>query len=267
VNHTNNTYEELMIKTLSLLDNLPDRIKDVEKEVSDVKNSFNFHDGEQRQGIKRTDERIVNLDKMLTDIKKTIDTIKHLENMETCPRSSVTDACNKINDIENDFAVIEEEYTNLKAKVDEMSGKVDTLYAEWEHKEENKKTIKSYLSEAFKSFLRYAMLPLCIIFLVAIGVDASYIPWYKPTTIVSPTPNNQLNHKIKALYNKNDSKYILEGEILHIYYSNSLKITLVSDGIFNRYEYPAEKIILWLPKNKENGYLYFGDNKILIKRR
>lgn len=263
-----NTYEELMMRTVSIIETIPDRIKELEKEVSSVKQDFSYHDGEQRQGIKRTDERIINLDKDIEEVKNSIATIKHLEDLENCPREVVKNAIAKVELIQDAVKDIEEEVEALQALYEEMRNKVDTLYEEYEHKEENKKTIKSYASEAAKSFIRYAMLPICIIILLKFGVDAKYIPWYKDVNTVNVTTrqNKALNNKIKSLYEKNNSKYILEGDILRLYYNNAESIVLVHDSIFNKYEYPKEKIILWLPESGD-GYLYFGDNKLLIKRR
>lgn len=155
--------DDLMIRTIGLMESMPSRISKLEDLVHDIEEKFSFHEGEQGQGIKRLVDRMDSLEKSIGEL---------LKQFEECRRTKPS------NDLEDKFKELEEQLTPIKEDIKKL---LDDLNS----REDTRKTITQYAKEAFISFIRYAMLPFTIVILIIFGMDPSYIPWYtKPNTPV-----------------------------------------------------------------------------------
>jgi len=141
--------DELMIKTVGLIEMLTERMGTLEGIVRELEKGFSKHEGEQEQGVKRTMDRIELTEAELKSVK---------ENLE-----ALQNGINAINEA------------------------VEPLVKDLKGREETGKTIREYAKEAFIAFIRYAMLPMTIAVLIMFGMNPKYIPWYKTPTVKEGT--------------------------------------------------------------------------------
>jgi len=233
--------DDLMIRTIGLMETLPDRISKLETALSQLEQKFAKHEGEQEQGIKRTVDRVEQLEKVIEELKKSFD---------ECKKNKAPDDLAK-------------EIKKLDDAIKKVEKSIEPLIEEHDAIEETRKTFRQYIKEAVTSFIRYATLPLTIIILVVFGMDPSYIPWYKPEKppVVVPSKGVGIEEFWKRVYfDKIDETDIY-------YMINHHAHIIIRSGNSNREEAQKEyehnvarnnlaresHIFIWLPRDGKEG--------------
>jgi len=231
--------DELLMRTVGLMETLPERISSLETSVQKLLADFARHQGEQDQGVKRTVDRVEMVEKSNEIMKK---------EFEECRKGKVgKDLCDEVN--------------QLKKNIEEINNDLQPIIDDYDSRQETKKTIGGYVKELITSFIRYASLPLTIIILVVIfGMDPSYIPWYnKPheTTI------NQTQTCSGEFWSRVHNNTIAEHDIHFIInrYRNSVIVSRVKDlsGAEEDYRYQVmtsgmystEHLFVWIPSSQD----------------
>jgi len=159
--------DELMIKTIGLMETIPERIGSLEKNIRELEISFSKHEGSSEQGVKRMVDRIENIEKAIEEIRKA----KNLD--------------------------------DVKQKVGELEEAIKPLIDDLDGRKETGKTIKQYMKEAILAFIRYAMLPMTIAILLLMGMKPEYIPWYKTPSVKEESKDGATKDTNKKHDNKN----------------------------------------------------------------
>jgi len=233
--------DDLMIRTIGLIESIPARLLKLETSVQEIEKEFSRHCGEQEQGIKRTVDRV--------------DTLKE----EVKALSKKFEGCS----VGDDLRKIEE-------TISEIERDVKDLMTDLTERKETQKTIIQYAKEAFTSFIRYAMLPITIIVLVLFGMDPSYIPWYKepkPDPVVTTTKNIS-----EALWDKVYMDSITERDVVVLQNQFPKDIITVTnpDYIAAEREYRSRlvrtniisrtHIFVWIPSSGKEGLIQVFDS-------
>ena len=205
--------DELLLKTVGLIETLPDRIGKLEGIVRELEKDFAAH---QAKG------------------------------------ESVLDKVSKV----DGFSTKLEE---LKTEIDEMKKQVEPIIKDHYDKEETKKTLMEYVKEVISSFIRYAMLPFTIILLLLLGLDPSYIPWYKPAP-QSVHKSVSFNQVLIEIVQRSKDNEIKESEIRFFLHSNlsfvhQSKAKTMSEAISELSRIDKELIFIWLPYGSTEGFV------------
>ena len=147
--------DELMIRTVGLMESLPERITKLEMTVREIEKDFASHRGEQDQGIKRTVDRVERIEQSIKELNK---------QFEECKKDKVPSS-------------IKSDLDKLAKSIGRIEREVKELMTDLLARKETRKTIGEYTKEIIKSFIGYIMLPFTIIILIVSGVNPSYIPW------------------------------------------------------------------------------------------
>jgi len=249
-NKSTTSMDDLMVKTVGMLDTLPDRISKAEEYIHQLEKDFALHDGEQKQGIKRISDRIDNIDSVCLELRGEVN--KHIE--------SVKNEIEKLGKIEG----LTQEHKDL---LNNLKNTVDILNRDYESRQSVKHTIWKYIVIMISHFTRYAMLPITISILLYIGFSERMIPGYTPpiethtgddfyassSSLLNLVGDNCINESDLNVWRMNqDSNLIFFSE------NNNIRKSISDNSKIN-----YTHIFIWMPKDKsKGGYVQmYGENE------
>jgi len=228
--------DELLVKTIGIMETLPDRLTNLENQLRSLETKFAKHEGEQKEGIAKTVE----------ELKKSF---------EECKKTKVSSSLSK-------------QIEDLDTRIAELEESVKPLIDVYQEREETKKTITQYIKDAFKAGLGYAMLPITIIILLFFGLDPKYIPWYKePEPVVVTRAVDAINDFWQCVYEneiqEDDLRDLISKykECFIVSYSDSSnKLDIEYQERLSRTNLKnQEHMFVWLPKQSQDGFVQVYD--------
>ena len=168
-----------MIRTIGLVETIPERLSIIEASLRELEKEFSKHQGEQEQGVKRTGDRFKALEDEIAQIRR---------DFEDCRKRGTSQL--------------------LAEDIKKLEDQIKPLSVDLADRQETRRTIGYYAKELFLAFLRYAMLPLTIAVLIFLGINPTYIPWYKSTS-----PQAQVEQE---LWNRTSGNEISERNVQYL---------------------------------------------------
>lgn len=238
--------DELMIRTIGLIETIPDRLTKLETLVHGLAQRFAKHEGEQEQGIKRTTDRFRLVEKNLQELK---------DLFENCQRHRIDPSiCTTIEELSQKLKELEE---NLKPLVEDLDGRIST-----------RKSIKDYIQMFVHSCMRYFALPIVILIMLFFGINPSYIPWYKADKTMTVY---RTSDSVKEFWKRVYLDKIAEHDIYYIVnaYRNNIILSYKQSEEDAKLEYRRqsftinmqnkEHLFIWLPRKSQEGYVQVFD--------
>lgn len=238
--------DELILRTIGLVESLPERLGKLEDIVHSLERSFLTHEGEQSQGIKRLVDRMNSLEKALNELS---------DSFIECQRGKISpQLCEDMKNVQHEIQLIQEELRPLR---DDLNTR-----------ELTRKTLWHYVKEVFSYFLRYAMLPITMVLMLFIGINPSYIPWYNSNTTQPEKDSQRVINRVLSMTNNNR---IREQDILELYQKynhifilshreqKSTSISEYQKDVGRKNLYGKVHLFIWLPYNSDNGTVQIFD--------
>jgi len=234
--------DDLMVKTISMIDTLPERIQKVESYVRELEMKFAAHEGEQKQGIRRISDKVTSIEQLCRELHS--ETIKQLDFIKK-----------DIDLLDNIEGLTEEQKTILS----NLKTSVDLLNVDLVSRQKVKSTLWYYSGVVAQNFIRYAMLPITLVFFLFIGINPDFLPWIKSKP--STTSIGEYNVYVMKLMNNVHQDQINESALQYwqnttpkdlIYVSTSSDI---SQALYENEKLKYDHVFIWLPIKKQEGYI------------
>ncbi len=249
--------DDLLIKTIGMIDMIPDRLEKLESYIRVLETKFAHHEGQQEQGIKRISDRIEHIEKLSKTVHE--ESIRQLQELR--------------NDI-SELHKIEGLTTDQKELIEEMKKSVDMLLQEYLDRKQTRKNIWHYCSVSLTYLIRYAMLPITIALMIFIGISPNIIPGYTPEK-VSEYRIHQFNQASIDLISLVEDDKIIDSQMYTWITTCHKDLILISDkSKLNTYvKKDYRHFYIWNPKSHSQGFIQiYGEegraigSKILIIR-
>lgn len=235
--------DDLMMKTIGMMDSIPNRIETLERYVRELEQKFCRHEGEQEQGIKRIGDRIENLEKLTSSL--------HTESLKQIQ------AINKeIEALRNIVGITPDQVT----LINQIKQTCDLLEKDYSDRQEVKKTIWHYIVSVVDHFLRYAMLPLTITILVVLGLSPDVIPGYNPNKI-SQDSKYIFNEACVELFSMMHNNQITEEQLRVWMRRHPDAIFIINNQPASSIKIPDPHFYIYIPNNQSEGFIQLYNNK------
>jgi hypothetical protein len=237
--------DDLMIKTVGLMDTLPGRIEKLESYVRELENNFSRHEGQQEQGIKRISDRISTIETQMNDL--------HQESLR-----QIQELKKDIESLESIEGLTDEQ----KELIGNIKETVDLLLKDYESRQHVKKTLWYYIVSVIDYFIRYTMLPITIAVLLFIGFAPEMIPGYKPeNAFINSEDDSYFNEASVELMMLSQQGKINESDVRSWMKKYPSKLVIVSkspnlnSAVQTNYRVTQKHFFVWLPDNVKDGYI------------